>query len=98
MRPPPVSAPYAVFDMLERKRQRPQARWRAGLNRALQSGSALFTSLLLTIMVRWAGWRGCKAHVSQGERRASCSLVCRMLAGTVERADLAVCQTLVETC
>jgi hypothetical protein len=56
-----------VFDLLERKRRKPQARWRAGLNRALQSGSALMASLLLTIMVRWGGRQGPAARMAGWE-------------------------------
>ena len=48
--PSPSPRP-AVFDLLERKRQVPQARWRKRLARVLQSGPLLGASLLLTILV-----------------------------------------------
>jgi hypothetical protein len=49
----------AVFDLLDRKKGRPQARWRARLQRVLQSGGFLLVSLLLTIMVGGRpGWVG----------------------------------------
>jgi hypothetical protein len=40
-----------VFDLLDRKDGKPQARWRARVHKVLQSGPALLTSLILTIMV-----------------------------------------------
>ncbi|KAI7843293.1 hypothetical protein COHA_003125 [Chlorella ohadii] len=45
----------SVFDLLERRHAVPQARWRKRLTRMLQSGPLLGASLLLTILILYAG-------------------------------------------
>ncbi|KAL4852756.1 Ras guanine nucleotide exchange factor W [Chlorella vulgaris] len=44
----------SVFDLLDRKDGKPQARWRARVHKVLQSGPALLTSLILTIMILYS--------------------------------------------